>query len=205
MRLRYADYWDFHHRKSIRLPWHDYAAGGIYFVTICTGSDKECLFGGVQSGALVLNDFGRIAYDCWMQLPRHFPFVSLDAFVVMPNHVHGIVKLECQRRGTTFEFDDDPRCRGTACRAPTTECRELIGRRFGEGIPRSLSSVIGSYKSAVTKQINVMRDAAGEKIWQRNYYERIIRSYAELDRIRHYIEMNPKRWVNNDLYDLPPT
>jgi REP element-mobilizing transposase RayT len=200
MRLRYADYWDFHHRKSIRLPWHDYAAGGIYFVTICTGADKECLFGGVQSGALALNDFGRIAHDCWIQLPHHFPFVSLDAFVVMPNHVHGVLFFD-----RSCVFKNAPR-RGVACYAPThaapTDGNKL--RTFRSPESHSLGAVVRSYKSAVTKQINIARDAAGEKIWQRNYYERLIRSDAELEQVRQYIELNPVRWVNNDLYEQPP-
>jgi len=81
-----------HHRRSIRLPGHDYAQAGAYFVTICT-DDRQCLFGRVDNAEMRLNHLGQIADECWRMIPAHFGNVELDAFVIMPNHVHGIIVI----------------------------------------------------------------------------------------------------------------
>ncbi|MSR87170.1 transposase [Candidatus Peribacteria bacterium] len=178
MRLTYVDYWDIHHRKSTRLSGRDYAADGMYFVTICTVG-REHLLGEIVCGNMVLNEFGEIADDCWRELPQHFPFVGIDAFVVMPNHVHGILE---------FGVPPGPECRGTACRAPTRP------RAFRDMVPGSLASVIAAFKSAATKRINILRNSCGGIVWQRNFHDHIIRNADELGRIRHYIAQNPARW-----------
>ena len=117
-----------HHRRSIRIKGYDYSQPGAYFVTICT-RDRECLLGSV----LRLNEFGEIARRCWEEIPGHFPSVELDAFVVMPNHIHAIMVVPG---------------RGTACRAPTTE-------QFGRPIAGSIPTIVRAYKSAV-----MVRDGA---------------------------------------------
>ncbi|GBD26328.1 hypothetical protein HRbin30_01660 [bacterium HR30] len=119
-----------------------------------------------------LNKFCEIARHCWLDIPAHFPRAELDAFVVMPNHVHGVIVIVDGR--------------GTPCRAPT--------ERFGRPVTGSIPAVIRSFKSAVTKHINEQRSTPGAQIWQRNYYEHIIRDEVSLNRIRQYIVDNPLRW-----------
>ena len=161
-------------RRSLRLKDYDYAQAGVYFVTICT-KDRVCLFGDLVDGEMQLNAAGRVAERYWLDIPVHFPHTELDAFVVMPNHVHGILVIGDAGRGT-------------ACRAPTVE-------RFGQPVAGSIPTVVRSFKSAVTKQINLLQGAAGTTVWQRNYYEHIIRDEAALDGIREYIDNNPLQWA----------
>lgn len=180
MRLAYTDYWEIHHRRSLRLRERNYTASGMYFVTICT-LGRDYLFGDVVKHEMQLNDFGKIVHDCWINLPNHFSFIGSDAFVIMPNHVHGIIRLD---------ENANSGCRGKACLAPTSPMQ------FQKPPAHSLCSVIGSFKSAATKHINIIRGSPGEKVWQRNYYERVIRGGA-LNDIRRYIKENPKNWHPN--------
>jgi len=161
-------------RRSIRLRGYDYTQLGAYFITICT-YQGQCLFGHVLDGAMVFSDAARIVRACWDEISVHFPNVELDEFVIMPNHVHGIMLIV--HRG-----------RGTACRGPTVES-------FGKPVPGSLATTIRSFKSAVTKRINQQRKTPGGSVWQRNYYEHVMRDEAALARIRDYIGTNPLRWA----------
>jgi REP element-mobilizing transposase RayT len=156
-----------HDRRSVRLEGYDYSQDGAYFVTICT-RDRALLFENEEVRAIV--------EQCWLGIPDHFPTVQLDEWVIMPNHLHGIVVI----------VD----CRGTACRAPTVE--------FGNPTPGSLSTIIRSFKSAVSKRINILRDTPGASVWQRNYYEHVIRTEDELNRARQYILDNPLQWVMDE-------
>ena len=174
---------EIHRRRSIRLPGYDYTSAGAYFITICA-SGKECLFGAVENGQMRLNDAGQIAAQCWHDIPLHFPHAELDEWVVMPNHVHGIVVLDHCRRGT-------------ACRAPTAMA---TAEQFGRPVAGSISTVVRSFKSAVTHHLNKLHGAVGEKIWQRNFYEHIIRNETELHGIREYIQNNPAKWELDDLH-----
>jgi len=175
-----------HHRRSIRLKGYDYSQAGAYFVTIVT-QGRECRFGEVVDGAMQLSESGRIAEDCWRAIPDHFPDVELGAFVVMPNHVHGIIILNGNRRGT---MDG----RGTIYRAPTmdTTDRAPTTEQFQKPVAGSLATILRAYKAAVTRRINRELHLTG--IWQRNYYEHIIRNENEHDRIHRYIEANPLNW-----------
>lgn len=159
---------DRHDRRSIRLPDYDYRQPGGYFVTICT-KDRVCLFGGVTKGRMYLNKRGRVAAEEWHHTAEVRQDVELDAFVVMPNHLRGIIVIT--------------RSRGTACRAPT--------RKFGGPVSGSLSTIVRSYKSAVTRRINRLWEPSGETIWQRGFFEHIIRGRRDPERIRRYIEVNP--------------
>ena len=181
--MRY-DPWK-HHRRSIRLAGYDYVQIGAYFVTI-DSFRREYLFGDVVGNKMMLNSAGRIVEMCWYDIPFHFPDVTLDASIVMPNHIHGIVWIVGDGRGAAFG-GGTAFGRGTACRAPTVE-------RFGRPVPNSLPTVIRSFKSAATKQINQQRGARGLPVWQRNYYEHIVRNEIELTRIRNYIATNPLHW-----------
>ncbi|MEW6262355.1 MAG: transposase [Thermodesulfobacteriota bacterium] len=162
------------HRRSLRLGGYDYAQPGAYFVTVCT-QDRHCLFGEIEDGEMRLNKVGQIVRDEWIQTGRLRPSVELDVFVVMPNHFHGILLLTVDGRGT-------------ARRAPTPE-------QFGKPVIGSLPTIIRSFKSATTKRINECRNTPGLSVWQRNYYEHVIREEDSLNRIRQYIQDNPARWM----------
>ena len=165
-----------HCRRSIRLKEFDYARPGSYFVTICA-RDRECLFGDVAVGEMRLSEYGVIASACLGEIPKHFPYVRLDAFVVMPNHVHMIVVI----------FDVDVRV-GAQHAAP------LHQQQRTNVAPDSLSAIVRSYKSAVTKRVNELRGMPGVALWQRNYYEHIVRNENELRLVREYIVNNPLQW-----------
>jgi putative transposase len=171
-----------YHRRSIRLPGYDYTQAGAYFVTLVAWR-RDCLFGEVVDGEMVVNDFGKIADECWRAIPEHFPRVELGAHIIMPNHAHGIILIK----------DDDPRTGvgATQCVAPTQTNQRPKGAKRG-----SLGAIIGSYKSAVSYRLNKQFNAPG--IWQRNYYEHIIRNDREMDAIWQYIESNPATWADDD-------
>jgi REP element-mobilizing transposase RayT len=168
---------DKHRRRSIRLKGCDYSQAGAYFVTICT-QDRECLFVDIGGGEMRLNDAGTTVRNIWHKIPEHFPHTDIDAFVAMPNHIHGIIVINSDGRGM-------------ACHAPTH-------RQFAKPIAGSLSTVIGSFKSVVTRQINLIRHTPGYPVWQRNYYEHIIRDEQSLQKIREYINDNPAKWADDE-------
>lgn len=157
-----------HHRRSIRLKGYDYAQAGAYFVTMCT-QNRTCLFGDVVDGQMRLNEYGQVVADSWLWLSARYPYVNQDEWVVMPNHLHGIMILT------------EPDGMGGSRTAPT-ENRKPIGR------------LIGAFKTVSTKRLNAMRNTPGVPVWQRNYYEHIVRSEESLDRIRRYIVDNPACW-----------
>lgn len=184
---------DIHHRRSIRLRNYDYSRAGAYFVTICT-HHRECLFGEITNRAMRLNDAGRMAAKCWQDIPLHFPHAALDEWTIMPNHVHGIIVII----DTTVGARHAVPVRRNACRVPTTE-------RFGKPVSGSFPTVVRSFKSAVTRHINILRNTPGNRLWQPNYWEHIIRNETELHRIREYIQNNPARWQEDALHpDQPP-
>ncbi len=191
---------DKHHRRSIRLRGYDYTQSGAYFVTIVT-QDRELLFGDVVDGEMVLSAYGRVAVTMWQCIPRHFSQVELDEWVVMPNHIHGIIVIVDVTRATGDAF---PAKRSgelgaahgeiaIASLVPDGECIAPTG-----GPPSgSLGAVVGNFKSVVTRRVNRMRKTSGVRVWQRNYYERIIRNERELNTIRRYIHDNPAHWCND--------
>ena len=160
-------------RKTVRLHGFDYASGGGYFVTLCA-SERHSLFGRIEEALVVLSRIGEIVQRCWLELPRHFPTVMVDEYTIMPNHVHGIL----------FLTEDET---GTACRAPTRE-------EFGKPAPASLSTIIRSLKSAVTREARADGFIMNESIWQRGFYEHVVRSESELEEVRKYIFNNPAQW-----------
>ena len=162
-----------HHRRSIRLKNYDYTQKGAYFVTICT-RNKQCIFGDIEKGKIKLNSLGKIAHDCWTEIPLHFPHIKLDVFVIMPNHIHGILWIE-REIYTAYEK-----------------------REYGKMIAGSIPCVIRSYKSSVTKNINQLCNQKGmSSVWQRNFYEYINRSEESLEVIRKYIIENPLKWEHD--------
>ena len=182
-----------HARHSIRLQGFDYSRAGTYFVTICVRMG-DCIFGDVVAGRVRLNTAGRTAAKCWLETPTHFPNVTLDAFVVMPNHLHGILVIDRISTGRA----DIPVMRGVGAQhAAPLHFRDSSSRRDESArvAPGSLGAIVRSFKSATTQRINQMRRTPGEKVWQRNYYDRIIRNEAEFYRARGYILSNPDRWT----------
>lgn len=175
-----------HHRRSIRLRGHDYSGRGVYFVTILT-QNRRRLFGTVVNGRMALSEAGRIAARCWQEIPQHFPNVSLDAWVVMPDHVHGILVIQADGHGGTIPGKDRP-----------------------HGTARTIGSMVRGFKIGVTK-------ALGESPWHRNYHEMILRDARVLETVRAYIRNNPAQWDvlrfgeprffagNRALLDLPLT
>jgi len=157
----------------MRLRGWDYSQAAVYFVTICT-YQRECLLGEVVDGWMRTNAYGRIVEGEWLRTPEIRPEVELDGFMVMPNHLHGIVVVSG---------------RGARPCAPTT------GHLFRR--PRSLGSLVAGFKSASTRRINAARGAAGSAVWQRNYHDRIVRNEQELRAIRQYIRQNPAHWPDD--------
>jgi REP element-mobilizing transposase RayT len=165
-----------HHRRSIRLKDYDYSQAGAYFVTICV-KDMKCILGKIQSSKMRLSKIGGIIQQYWEEIPNHFDSVKLDVFVVMPNHLHGIVYIT-----------DD--CRGVQLNAPTKNAPNFYSS-ISPG-RKTLSVVIRTFKAAVTTHCRKSR--IHSSLWQRNYYEHIIRNEEKLDLIRGYILYNPLQW-----------
>ena len=165
-------------RRSIRLKAYDYTRSGAYFVTLCA-YQRRCIFGRAASEEIHLSKLGQVVLDCWKAVPEHSPGLSLDHFVVMPNHLHAILII-------------DDSCRGTACRAPTK------AEQFGGPVRGSLPTIIRSFKAAVTKRVNAGSGTLPFRVWQRNYYEHIVRSEEELSSIREYTADNPRRWAEDE-------
>ena len=156
-------------RKANRLKDYDYSQNGFYFVTICTKNRKE-YFGKINDGEMVLNDYGEIANQLWLEIPDHFEDIILDESVIMPNHLHGIIIIDS---------DEEPVGNRHACSLQE-------GRQY-----QKLPVVMGSYKSAVTREINQIHN---EFNWQKSFYDHIIRNDKSLHRIRKQIHYNPLKW-----------
>lgn len=166
-------------RRLIRLRQYDYGQAGAYFVTTCT-HERICLFGEVASATMQLNRAGTIVRDCWRAIPDHFAGVELDEFVVMPNHVHGIIIIM------------DPV--GATHASPLPIHASPLPSRSAGPTRRSIGAIVGSFKAAASNRINRMRSTPGASVWQRNYHEHVIRNPESLERLRSYISGNPACW-----------
>jgi putative transposase len=195
------------YRRSIRLQGYDYAQDGAYFVTLLTYR-RAHLFGDVSDGEMTLSTPGCVADTCWWGISDHFPGVTLDAFVVMPNHLHGIIVIN-RWQATSSQAEAPVRARHDVSHdedahipVGATHVSPLQPQTMPPNGPKpgSLAAIIGSYKSAVARQINQMRQTPGQPVWHRNYYEHIIRSESTLNRIREYIRYNPVRWSEDEYY-----
>jgi len=175
---------DHHHRRSIRLPDYDYSQSGAYFVTVCT-QQRETLFGAVGGDVMRLNEYGEIVAAVWHDLPQHYAHIALDAFVVMPNHVHGIVIFE------------DPSERRGEVASPRNADIANLGAATAPLRATTLGQVVAYFKYQSTKRINELRNTAGIPVWQRNYYERVIRNDREFNAVRDYIQRNPLNWARD--------
>ena len=162
-----------HHRRSVRLNHYDYSQPGAYFITICT-HNRRCMLGNINSEMAELFSTGNVAKKFWLEIPTHFQNVELDQFVIMPNHIHGVIKI----------YDHKP--------VGVQYIEPLQENKYQHIIPKSIGSIIRSYKSAVTRWCSKNNHQNFQ--WQRNYYEHIIRNENELNRIREYIQNNPLKW-----------
>jgi REP element-mobilizing transposase RayT len=149
-------------RRSIRLNGYDYAREGVYYVTLCT-QRRLCRFGDIYGGEVVLSQEGVMVAEAWNWLAEQYPYVHLDAWVLMPNHLHGVILIDHQINGPH----------------------------------KSLGQLIGAFKTVSTKKVNLYNATPAEKLWQRNYYEHIVRSERALDNIRAYIANNPANWSSD--------
>jgi REP element-mobilizing transposase RayT len=160
-------------RHSIRLKEYDYSKEGYYFITICT-KDRQNIFGQFQNGKIILNEFGEIVKTTWFDLPNHNSNVELDYYCIMPNHFHGIIII------------NDYMVIGAGSKpAPNKQ---------------TLSEFVRQLKTFSSKRINEIRQLQGVPVWQRNYYEHIIRNEKELYEIRKYIEYNPIGWMEDEYF-----
>jgi len=191
-------------RESMRLHGYDYSQAGAYFITICT-HQRACLFGQIVKANeiahvqtchrcdpapirydIALNGAGRIIADEWKRSAAIRGELELDEWVVMPNHLHGIVFIDRGRHGTDTK-EPPPLPVANTC-AP-------VGPH-----PKSIGAMVAGFKSAATARINKMRNTPGAKLWQRNYWEHIIRNESELNRLREYIRYNPAQWESDELH-----
>ena len=163
-----------HHRRSIRLKGYDYSQAGLYFITICT-RDRLCLFGTIENEGMILNDAGRLAEHCWMEIPEHYPETQLHEYVIMPNHIHGIAGVQ--------------------------NVEPLLPRqnKYQKIIPRSIGAIIRGFKIGVTKWFR--QNTTIRTVWQRNFYEHIIRDYESYLKIAEYIHTNPVKWREDKYYE----
>ena len=182
---------DKHHRRSIRLQGYDYSQPGIYFITLCT-QNHECLFGEILNGEMRLNEFGKMTQQCWLEIPHHFPHVKLDEFVIMPDHIHGIIILNDIVGAKNFS--PQPSNNFSPQPMPTPQ-QNITPFRSPS---KTIGSIIRGFKIGVTKGFRQNTDIY--VVWQRNYYEHIIRNKVELNRMRQYIIDNPKKWKTDENY-----
>ncbi len=169
-----------HHRRSVRLRGYDYSQNGAYFITICA-YHREYLFGEIVDQKMVLSEIGVVVQHEWLKTSVMRKNIELDEFVIMPNHLHAIIII-----------NDEVQCRGTMHRAPTVE-------QFAKPTLNSVPTIIRGYKAAVTSRVNEMHNTLGVPVWQRNYYEHVIRNEGSLHKIREYIVNNPINWQQDEM------
>jgi putative transposase len=164
------------HRRSIRLQGYDYSEVGGYFITVCT-YNRDCMFGSITDDKMSLNNYGKIVEPCWQEIPTHFPHAVLDSFVIMPNHVHGIIIIANHVGANNYS--------------------PLLADNF-HSPSKTIGSIVRGFKIGVTKWFR--NNTEFYNIWQRNYHERIIRNESDLNKIREYIIANPLNWKTDKNY-----
>ena len=175
---------EIHHRRSIRLRGYDYSQPGSYYVPLCT-QGKEHLFGQIVEGEMHPNERGDCVARCWKWLAQQYLYIDLDEWTVMPNHLHGIIVIT---DGT-----------GASRNAPTETCG-IVGRGGSRTAPtkrKPLGRLVGAFKTVSTDYINQLRGTPTRPLWQRDFYDHIIRNEDELNKIREYIRTNPLRWASD--------
>jgi REP element-mobilizing transposase RayT len=193
-------------RRSVRLKGYDYSKPSAYFLTICT-RDKKQMFGSVKGDRMIPNTLGNFVSDCWMEIPDHFRHVELAAHVVMPNHVHGIIILRANpgskvksnnRTPSSIDSENivkvERRAQDAVSLRPETVRSQKHGRNFLAMHAGSIAAIVRSFKSASTKRIRQALRNPRFNIWQRGYYEHVIRDEDDFRNSCDYVRTNPARW-----------
>jgi len=186
------------HRRSIRLQGYDYSQAGAYFVTICAHG-RECLFGNIENDAMALNEYGCVVRDEWLKTAEARAEIQTGEFVVMPNHFHGIVVIAEPSIGAIRERA----IRELPLRTPNHSVGAIHESPLSSRQQRrqmTLSKIIGRFKMLTAKRINEIRQSPGVPVWQRNYYEHVIRNEDDYGKIAEYIADNPRRWAEDALH-----
>jgi putative transposase len=174
-------------RKGLRLTGWDYSSEGVYFVTICC-HDRQSYFGRICDNEIILSEIGLIATKFWKEIPNHFVHVKLDEYIVMPNHIHGIIILDYSlvrsRHGMTLQSNNGS--------------NHNINQ-FSKPIKNSISVIINQYKSSVKRWCN--QNGSDHFRWQSRFYDQLLHNENSIDIIREYIYNNPKKWEEDELYN----
>ena len=201
-----------YHRRSIRLKGYDYSQEGFYYITICC-QDKICRFGNVKNDKMILNDVGNIANNCWREIPNHFPNVILHEYIIMPNHIHGIIQLTTND-SLVVANNYSPENHDSLVRANNYSPLQCITTKniitetnmgaknvsplHCKSPSQTIGSIIRGYKIGVTKWVRQNTDIYN--LWQRNYHEHIIRNTKSYQSIVEYIVNNPVKWQEDEHY-----
>ena len=202
-----------HDRKPMRLIGYDYSQAGLYFITICT-KNREHIFGTIENGKMILNEYGDIIHDHWKNIPNHYNDVELNEYIIMPDHFHGIVRLNPPVGAQFIASNNEQNIAlnnqtifnnyNTPDNRIIPEKQNINKRKWGglnqsDAINRTptavtIGTVVRSFKARCTHTMNKTNNNIGVSIWQRNYYEHIIRNNNEYGRIAEYIKKNPSKW-----------
>ncbi|MBR9831306.1 hypothetical protein GYB57_04085 [bacterium] len=201
---------DKHNRRSIRLKGYDYSSAGLYFITICC-QNRISRFGHIENGTMILNEFGRVANDEWLNTPNIRKNIQLGEFIIMPNHMHGIIRIlhaaEFNLPNSTGELHS-PKSKEFnqsdhegVCKTPpqSPQSPQPQSRHTPQSPSQTIGAIVRGYKSSVTKQLKSL--GLNDKLWQRNYHEHIIRNDKAHENISNYIINNPQKWDNDKFYN----
>lgn len=178
---------NFPNRQTNRLREYDYSQNGLYFITICT-NNHENLFGSIISSKMILNETGNIVDKCWNEIPKHFSFIKLLDYVIMPNHLHGLLEIDLSGIDTFVENKNN------GCQDRAKNISPL------HGTSQTIGSVVRGFKIGVTKwyRKNIMKEYI---VWQRNYHDHIVRNEISHNKIANYIIDNPQKWEIDKFYN----
>lgn len=195
-----------HHRHTIRLQDYDYTCAGAYFITLVTAG-RECIFSAIDGGEMQLSQIGKIARQEWENLPVRFPGLSLGEYVIMPNHIHGIMCIAVNATHNVGATHANPK---RITPGKLTDPTEYFAGNSGSPLPDppgpkpgSIGAIIGQFKSRVTKRVWADKQRKGIPLWLRNYYEHIIRDEQDYERIANYILANPANWLMDEENQSP--
>ncbi len=194
---------EIHHRKSYRLKDYDYSRPGLYAITICC-EKHQYLFGKIENGEMILNDAGVVAEKCWIAIPEHYPNTRLHEFVIMPNHIHGIIEIIEKYIPQNFDNDVIVGCQNIdALQNHNDNVIIRTKNEYQKIVHGSIGCIVRGYKIGVTKWFrkNHPNEFPNKrKVWQRNYYDRILWSVPSYERMANYINNNPENW-GKDFYN----
>ncbi|MFA6868645.1 MAG: transposase [Bacteroidales bacterium] len=177
-----------HRCRSIRLKGYDYSQAGLYFITICC-QNRTCMFGNIENGKMILNDAGKMALKCWNEIPEHFKHAQLHEYVIMPNHIHGIIELSDIIPVGAKNFSPLQMPQQSPLQMPQQSPQPIIP----SSPSKTIGSIVRGFKIGVTTWMRQNTDIYN--VWQRNYYEHIIRNEKSYVRIAEYIINNPAKWT----------